>query len=147
MGITKRKEGHMYKNVLGLCLVILCLAMVSLAYAGNGKVNPYKTGGGPVELTVAEQAAVEPEGKIAYDSFRAFIFWLSPGILLVGIFYLFGNYRKLETTCDREMGIHKRIFPKLESNIYVVNHWALHRHIVVGLMCVLCAILFYMYFR
>lgn len=135
----------MRKKILGLCLVILCLS-VGLAFAENKKLN-LQAINSSIGL-FSEEDMMASDGLTVFDVMRAIIFWLSPGIFFVGILLvLYGNYKKLETILSREMGIGKKIFPKLESSNYAFHEWLLERNTLMGLICIACALTFFFVLR
>ena len=82
-----------------------------------------------------------------FDIMKAALVIASPFILLEGVFLLFLNqnsYERFETVLGREFGLKTRMFPKIESNIYVFYNWILKNKTQIGLLCVLCAILFFL---
>ena len=132
----------MYRNILGLCLIILLL-LVGLSFAENKKPNPHVINSSFVWFS--EEDVFENEGVTVFEVLRPIIFWLSPGIFFVGVLLiLYGNYRRFEAIVDVEMGIRKKIFPKLESNIYTFHEWLLRKHILLGLICIVCALIFFL---
>jgi len=113
----------MRKKILGLCLVILCLS-VGLVFAGSKKPN-LQAIKSSVGLFSGDDI-MEMEDITIFDVMRVIIFWLSPGIFFVGILLVvYGNYKKIETMFSKEMGIRKKIFPKLESYDYTFQRWLL----------------------
>lgn len=131
----------MRKNILGLCLVILCLS-VGLAFAESKKPN-LKAINSSIGLFSGDDIA-ESEDVTVFDVLRAIIFWLSPGIFFVGVLLvLYGNYKKFETMLAREMGIRKKILPKLEGYNYAFHDWLLERNTLVGLICIASALTFF----
>ena len=76
---------------------------------------------------------------------RAIIFWCSPVIFFVGVLLvLYGNYKDLETKLAKEIGgIRRKTFPKLETNIYTFHELLLRRNTLVGLICVICSLIFF----
>jgi len=135
----------MRKNILGLSLVILCLS-VGLAFAESKKPN-LKAINGSIGLFSGEDL-IEVEDITVFDVLRAIIFWLSPGIFFVGVLLiLYGNYKKLEIMLSREMGIRKKIFPKLESYNYTFHEWLLEKNTLIGMVCIGCALVFFLALR
>ena len=135
----------MRKKIIGLCLLILCLS-VGLAFAENKKINLHAINSS-IGLFSGDDI-IETEGITVFDVLRAIIFWLSPGIFFVGILLvLYGNYKKLETMLSREMGIRKKIFPKLESCNYTFHVWLLERNTLIGVICIVCALTFFFVLR
>jgi len=140
----------MHKNVIGLCLVILCL-LIGLAFAQTEKPNLPAVNSqalnSPVGLFSGEDI-IEVDEVTVFDVLRAIVFWLSPGIFLVGILLiLYGNYKKLETMLSREMGLRKKIFPKLESNNYAFQQWLLEKNTLTGLICLVSGLIFFFALR
>ncbi|MFA5223965.1 MAG: hypothetical protein WC431_02225 [Candidatus Omnitrophota bacterium] len=101
----------------------------------------------PVESFSGEDI-IEIDEVTVFDVLRAVVFWLSPGIFLVGILLiLYGNYKKLETMLSREMGLRKKIFPKLENNNYAFQQWLLEKNTLTGLICLISALIFFFALR
>jgi len=89
------------------------------------------------------------DDSFIFYAIKEFIFWCSPIIFFVGVLLvLYGNYRKLETNLAREIGgICKKTFIKWETNIYTFHDWVMERHTLVGLILVVCALLFFFNLR
>ncbi|MBU0547931.1 MAG: hypothetical protein KJ710_01715 [Candidatus Omnitrophica bacterium] len=131
----------MRKNILGLCLIILCLS-ISLGFAEDKKLS-LQAINSSIEL-FSEEDIISPDELTVFDVLRAIIFWLSPGIFFVGILLvLYGNFRKIETLMSKEMGIRKKVLPKLESYNYTFHEWLLERNTLIGLICIACAVMFF----
>jgi hypothetical protein len=92
----------------------------------------------PAELTVIEVL-------------RVIFLGLSPVIFLIGLFILLINpekYNKLETNLGKEIGgIRKRIIPAIETNISVLHNWLMKKRTIVGLLCIVCAVIFFSLLR
>ena len=135
----------MCKKILGLWLVILCLT-VGLAFAENKKPNLKA-----VDSSIALFSGVdimEVDDITVFDVLRAIIFWLSPVIFLVGVLLvLYGNFRKIETIFSKELGIRKKVLPKLEDYNYTFHEWLLERNSLVGLICMACGLTFFFVLR
>jgi hypothetical protein len=135
----------MHKKILGICLVILFLSM-GLVFAESKKPN-LQAINSSIGL-FSEDDIVEAEDITVFDILRAIIFWLSPGVFFVGILLvLYGNYKKLETMLSKEMGIRKKIFPKLENYDYTFQRWLLERNTLIGVIFIACAITFFFVLR
>ncbi len=135
----------MRKKIIGICLVILCLSM-GLVFAESKKPN-LQAINSSIGL-LSEDDIVEAEDITVFDVLRAIIFWLSPGIFFVGILLvLYGNYKKLETMLSKEMGIRKKIFPKLENYDYTFQRWLLEKNTLVGVIFIACAVTFFFVLR
>ena len=131
----------MYKNILGLCLIILCLS-VGLALAKGGKPVPHTINSSVVLFPVED--IIEVDEITVFSVFRSLIFWLSPGVFFVGVLLIvYGKYKSLETMLDREYGIRKKIFPKLESNNFSFHKWLLKNNILMGIICIVCSLIFF----
>ena len=81
-----------------------------------------------------------------FDFMKPVLVLISPFLLLEGLFLLFLNqnaYIKFESLLGKEMGLKKRILPALEDNIYTFHNWLVERKFVIGLLCILCGILFF----
>ena len=124
-----------------LCLIILCLS-VGLVFAESKKPN-IQAINSSMGLFSGDDI-IAPEELAVLNVLRAIIFWFSPVIFLAGILLvLYGNYKKLETMLSKEMGIRKKVFPKLETNNYTFHEWLLERNTLVGLICIICALVFF----
>ncbi|HPT39563.1 MAG TPA: hypothetical protein PL125_05145 [Candidatus Omnitrophota bacterium] len=76
-----------------------------------------------------------------FDAMREIIFWTSPVVFLMGITLLvYSNYRNFEGLLAREFGLRKRLLPKLEANIYSFHEWCLKKHTLIGLICIIYAV-------
>ena len=91
------------------------------------------------------------EGFDLFNTVRAVLLVMSPIMLLIGIIILLSaadKYNKLEEALGREIGgIRKRVVPKLESNIYTLHGWLLKRKIIIGLICVVSSLVFFVSLR
>ena len=61
-----------------------------------------------------------------FEVMRTILLWLTPLAFLAGIFLLTGKVDKcikLEQFLDKEVGIKKRLIPKIETNIYSFQNW------------------------
>ncbi|MFA5411496.1 MAG: hypothetical protein WC321_06555 [Candidatus Omnitrophota bacterium] len=80
------------------------------------------------------------------DAVSVVLFWLSPLIFIFGLALLItslAKYNKLESVLGREIGgIRKRVFPKIETNIYTLQQRLLESKIVIALVCIVCAFIF-----
>ena len=85
------------------------------------------------------------------DALSVVLFWLSPVVFIFGVGLLLtslNKYNKLENILGKEIGgIRKRIFPKLESNIYTLQQKLLQSKINIALVCVVCAVIFFFLLR
>lgn len=80
-----------------------------------------------------------------FDYMREIIFWTTPIVFLVGIALLvYGNYRNLEMFLGREYGLRKRILPEVEKNIYSFHEWCLKKHTLIGLICIIYALVVFL---
>ena len=136
----------MRKNILGLSLVILCLsAGVSFAEA---KKMPPQAINSSIGLIPAEDDIIGIDEITIFEVVRPVIFWLTPLVFLTGVLLvLYGNYKKLDSIFARELGIRKKILPKLESNNYTFHEWLLERNTLTGIICIVCATVFFFVFR
>ncbi|PIQ88134.1 MAG: hypothetical protein COV73_00455 [Candidatus Omnitrophica bacterium CG11_big_fil_rev_8_21_14_0_20_43_6] len=83
-----------------------------------------------------------------FDILREIVFWSSPVVFLMGLVLLmYGNYRNIELLMGREFGLRKRILPKLEQNIYSFHGWCLKKHTLIGLICILYALVVFIVLR
>lgn len=80
-----------------------------------------------------------------FDIAKSVLLWLSPVIFLSGIvIVLYGNYEKLEETFGKELGgIKKKLLPAIETNIYTFHEWLMERRTVVGLICIIGAMILF----
>jgi len=135
----------MRKSILVLCLLILCLS-IGLAFAASNKPN-LKAINGSIGLFSGEDV-IEVEDITVFDVLRAIIFWFSPVIFFVGmLLVLYGNFRKMETILSKEMGMRRKVLPKLEAYNYTFHEWLLEKNIMVGLICIACGIAFFFVLR
>jgi len=135
----------MHKNILWLSLIILCLA-VGLAFAESKKPDLQMLNS-PLELFSGEDI-IEVDEVTVFDILRLIIFWLSPVIFFIGVLLvLYGNFRKVEAIFSREMGIRKKVLPKLESYNYTFHDWLLEKNSLLGLICIACGLTFFFILR
>lgn len=135
----------MCKRILLLGLVILCLT-VGLVFAENKKPN-LQAVDSSIALFSGEDI-IEAEDITVFDILRAIIFWFSPVIFLVGVLLvLYGNFRKIEKILSKELGIRKKVLPKLEAYNYTFHEWLLERNSLIGLICMACGVIFFFVLR
>jgi len=82
-----------------------------------------------------------------FDLMKPVLVLVSPFLLLGGLFLLLLNqnaYTKFETVLSKEMGLKKRYFPAIESNVFTFHDWLMKRKTAIGLLCVLCAVTFFL---
>ena len=84
-----------------------------------------------------------------FEMLRLVLLWSSPVILLVGLLLiLYANYKRLEEFFGKELfGIKKKVFPMFETNIYVFHEWLLEKKTILGVICIIIAVLFFFEFR
>jgi hypothetical protein len=85
-----------------------------------------------------------------FEIIKPIIFWVSPLIFLVGLLLLIAEYRyrKLEETLGREVGgLKKKIMPGLETTIYSFQNSLLSKRIIVGIIFIVCSVIFFFTFR
>jgi len=83
-----------------------------------------------------------------FNIMREIIFWTNLVVFLVGVTLLiYSNYRNVEMLLGREFGIRKRILPKLEQNIYSFHEWCLKKHTLLGLICIIYALVMFLVLR
>ncbi|MDD5130170.1 MAG: hypothetical protein PHS66_03865 [Candidatus Omnitrophica bacterium] len=88
------------------------------------------------------------EDWLFFDWMRVIIFWTSPAVFLVGVALLiYSNYTKIEAIAGKEYGLRKRILPKLEQNIYIFHEWCLRKHVLIGLVCIIYALVVFLLLR
>ena len=82
---------------------------------------------------------------------KAVLLWLSPFIFLEGVLMLIirvDKHIKLEHYLGKEIGgIRKRIFPKIETNIYAFQNWLLKKTSLLGLFFIFYSILLFAVLR
>jgi len=82
---------------------------------------------------------------VFFDVMREIIFWTSPVVFLMGVTLLmYGNYRNFEMLMGKEFGLRKRILPELEKNIYSFHEWCLQKHTLIGLVCIIYALVIFL---
>ncbi|MCX5694922.1 MAG: hypothetical protein NT014_07400 [Candidatus Omnitrophica bacterium] len=85
------------------------------------------------------------EEWLFFDWMRVIVFWTSPVVFLLGLILLIYNkYNKLEVIAGREFGLRKRIFPKIEQNIYTFHEWCLRKRTLIGLACIIYAVVVFL---
>ena len=86
-----------------------------------------------------------------FEVMRTILLWLSPFILLEGIFLLIikvDKHIKLEHHLGKEIGgIRKRLIPRIESNIYTFQNWLLKRTSILGLFFVIYSVMLFVLLR
>ena len=85
-----------------------------------------------------------------FEIMRSVLFFVSPVIFVVGVLLLVAEYRyrKLEEVLGREIGgIRKIMIPKLEATIYTFQESLLRKRVIVGLVCIICSVLFFFIFK
>ena len=88
------------------------------------------------------------EGFDIFHLIRTILLVMSPIMLFMGVIILLAaadKYNKLEEALGKEIGgIRKKIVPKLENNVYTLHSWMLKRKIIIGLICIICSLAFFM---
>ena len=80
-----------------------------------------------------------------FDVMRLVILCSTPLVFFVGILLvLYGNYTSFEATRAKELGIRKRIMPKLEKNVYAFHEWCLKKNILIGVICIIYAVIIFL---
>ena len=91
------------------------------------------------------------EGFDIFYWIRTVFLVMSPIMLLMGMIILLSaadKYNKLEEALGKEIGgIRKKVIPKLENNVYTLHSWMLKRKIVIGLICIICSLAFFIALR
>jgi hypothetical protein len=124
---------------------MLCL-LAGVAFAENKKPNLQAINNSIGVFS--EEDVIPAEEAAIVDVLRAIFFWFSPGIFFVVVLLiLYGNYKKLELMLSREMGIRKKIFPKLENYNYTFHDWLLEKNTLIGVICIACALAFFFILR
>jgi len=136
----------MRRDIFGLCLVIFCL-FSGTAFAEGRKI-PVEAINSSIGVFSGEDDIIEVDEVTIFEVIKPVIFWLSPLIFLVGVLLvLYGNYKKLDSLFIRELGIRKKIFPKLEANNYSFHAWLLEKNTLTGITCIVFATIFFFVFR
>jgi hypothetical protein len=79
---------------------------------------------------------------------REIILWSTPVIIFVGVFLiLYGNYSSFQSTLEKELGLRKRIIPKLEKNVYAFHEWCLKKNILIGIICIIYSVIVFLVLR
>ena len=81
---------------------------------------------------------------------RTILLWLTPLAFLAGIFLLTGKVDKcikLEQFLDKEVGIKKRLIPKIETNIYSFQNWLVKKRVMLGLFLIVYSIVSFIVLR
>ena len=91
------------------------------------------------------------EGFDIFQLIRTILLVMSPIMLFMGVIILLAaadKYNKLEEALGKEIGgIRKKVIPKLENNVYTLHSWMLKRKIIIGLICIICSLAFFMALR
>ena len=84
------------------------------------------------------------EQSVVYEVIKVILLWTSPFIFLEGVLLLFvkrDKHIKLEQTLGKEIGgIKKRVFPKIETNIYTFQNQLLKKPFLLGLLFIFYSI-------
>lgn len=88
------------------------------------------------------------EEWVFFDAMRELVLWSSPAVFLAGVILLLSRkYKDFEILMDREYGLRKRILPKLEKNLYSFHEWCLKKHALIGLICIIYALVVFVVLR
>ena len=86
-----------------------------------------------------------------FNLIRTILLVMSPIMLFMGMIILLAaadKYNKLEEALGKEIGgIRKRIIPKLETNVYSLHGLMLKRKAIIGLICIICSLVFFVSLR
>jgi len=85
-----------------------------------------------------------------FDFVKDFMRWVSPVILVIGLFLILAPkfYQKLELDLAKEIGgIKKRTIPQLETGMDFFHNWMLLNSTVVGAAFIACALIFFVTLR
>jgi len=86
-----------------------------------------------------------------FDIIKVVLLWLSPLIFLESLLLLMlpvDKYTELEAILGKEIGgLKKRISKKLENNISDLHAFLLENKNVVGIICILCSMVFFFALR
>ena len=81
-----------------------------------------------------------------FEVMRTILLWLSPLVFLEGILLLIvkiDKHAKLEHTLGKEIGIKKRLIPRLENNNYTFQNWLFKRNIIIGLFFIIYSLMLF----
>ncbi|OGX16329.1 MAG: hypothetical protein A2166_04240 [Omnitrophica WOR_2 bacterium RBG_13_41_10] len=82
-----------------------------------------------------------------FDWLKVAFLWISPALFIMGTILLLlslEKYKKLEDNLNRNLGgIQKIVMPKIETNIYTFHEWLLSKKVIVGLICIICSLVFF----
>ncbi len=88
------------------------------------------------------------EEWVFFDVLREIILWTTPFALLTGLILLVRrDYSHLEKILSREYGLRRRLLPKIESNIYIFHEWCLQKRVIIGLACIIYAVIVFSLLR
>lgn len=89
------------------------------------------------------------EGVDIFEIGKVVLFWLSPCFFLIGVFLiLYSNYRALEEKFGEEIGgLRHRTWVALETNIYTLHEWLMARRTLLGVICIVLAIVIFFVVR
>ena len=85
-----------------------------------------------------------------FEVMKTILLWLSPMVLLGGMILLIGKADKsikLEARLGKEVGIKKRLIPRIETNIYTFQNWILKRTFILGLFFIIYSIMLFIVLR
>lgn len=85
------------------------------------------------------------DDSLFFAILRAIILWSSPLILFVGVLLVaYGRYSSFESILAKELGLRKRIMPKIEKNIYSFHEWCLKKNILIGVVCIVYSVIVFL---
>jgi len=80
-----------------------------------------------------------------FETLRLVVLWTSPVVLLAGIFLIsYGKYNRLDSILEKELGVGKKLIPKLEENIYTFHEWCVKKNVLIGLICIIYSVAMYL---
>ncbi|MDD4939530.1 MAG: hypothetical protein PHE18_01705 [Candidatus Omnitrophica bacterium] len=83
-----------------------------------------------------------------FDVLRTILLWFSPVIFLEGLLLLFmkvDKHIKLENHLEKEVvRIGKRVFPRIETNIYTFQNWMLKKTFGLGIFFIVYSVLIFL---
>ncbi|MFA5410348.1 MAG: hypothetical protein WC321_00590 [Candidatus Omnitrophota bacterium] len=87
-----------------------------------------------------------PVGIPVFDRLMVILLWLVPLVFIEGILLLMTSaesYRKIEKALGKELsGVKTRLIPRIETNLYGFSEWLIKRKAIIGLICIVYAVVF-----
>ena len=92
-----------------------------------------------------------PLAAKVFLAMKTFLLWTCPLVFIEGILLLLtkeDKYSKIEEKLVKEVGgIRKRVFPKIETNIYTFQNWLLKRKLLLGIVFIVYALMLFAVLR